>query len=85
MVDEGKYNSKLGQDTMIIFVALGLLVVIELFVAFSILSVAGPALPGGLIGIYYLFIGLVIGIETIGYLHVRKSIKQHMVEFEYYD
>ena len=85
MVDENKYKSKLSQDTMMIMVALGLLVVVELYVVYSILSVAGKALPGGLMGIYIVFVGLVIGIETIGYWKVRHSINEHMHEFEYYD
>lgn len=85
MVDENKYKSKLVQDTMMIMVALGLLVIVELYVVYSILSVAGEALPGGFAGVYLIFVGLVIGIETVGYWKVRHSIREHMHEFEYYD
>jgi hypothetical protein len=61
------------------------LIVIEGYVVFTILSEAGSAVSPAIQGIYVLFFGLVVGIETIGYMQVRRSIKQHMFDFKYYD
>ncbi|WP_321429794.1 monomethylamine permease [uncultured Methanolobus sp.] len=84
-INEEKYNSAFAKDTFLILGAIALLIVVEGYVVFTILSEAGSAVSPAIRGIYILFFGLVVGVETIGYLKVRSSIKQHMFDFEYYD
>ncbi|MDK2826871.1 hypothetical protein SAMN04488589_1703 [Methanolobus vulcani] len=84
-INEAKYNSAFAKDTFLILGAIALLIVVEGYVVFTILAEAGSAVAPAIRGIYILFFGLVVGIETIGYLQVRKSIKQHMFDFKYYD
>jgi len=54
---------------------------------YNIVSIIGASvpIPPLLIGLYVLFIILLLGIETLGCVGVYKSIKKHMFEFEYYD
>ncbi|WP_094227650.1 hypothetical protein [Methanolobus psychrotolerans] len=82
---ESRYNGSFAKDTYLIAGAITLLIIVEGYVVFTILSQAGSAVPSSIRGLYLLFFGLVVGIETIGYLQVRKSIKQHMFDFRYYD
>jgi putative effector of murein hydrolase LrgA (UPF0299 family) len=84
-IDQEKYAQGLQKDTYLIIGALALLVIVEGYVVYTILSYAGPAVSAGIRGLYILFFLLVIGIETIGYWQVRKSLKQHMYELKYYE
>jgi putative effector of murein hydrolase LrgA (UPF0299 family) len=84
-IDHEKYAQGLQKDTYLIIGALALLVIVEGYVVYTILSYAGPAVSAGIRGLYILFFLLVIGIETIGYWQVRKSLKQHMYELKYYE
>lgn len=85
MVDMEKYEKKLNADNMIILVALSVLTLVLLYVSYSVLSIAGSVLPPGMIYLYVIFIVAILGVETIGFMQVGRSIKEHMVEFEYYD
>ena len=85
MVDMEKYERKHKGDTMIIFVALSVLTVVLLYVSYNVLSIAGSVLPTGMGFVYVIFIGAILGVETVGFMQVGRSIKEHMVEFEYYD
>ena len=85
MVDMEKYERKHKGDTMIILVALSVLTIVLLYVSYSVLSIAGSVLPPGMIYLYVIFIVAILGVETIGFMQVGRSIKEHMVEFEYYD
>ncbi len=84
-VNEAKYKGAFAKDTYLIVGAIALLIIVEGFVVFTILSEAGSAVPSSIRIIYYVFFALVIGIESIGYMQVRHSIKQHMFDFRYYD
>ena len=85
MVDMEKYEKKLNADNMIILVALSVLTIVLLYVSYMVLSIAGSVLPPGMIYLYVIFIVAILGVETIGFMQVGRSIKEHMVEFEYYD
>jgi len=85
MVDMDKYNKKYQGDAMIIIMALVILAAVLLFVSYNVLSIAGSQIPSGMIYVYVIFIGAILGVETLGFMQVGKSIKEHMVEFEYYD
>lgn len=84
-VKDSKAKAGLQKDTYLIVGAIALLIIIEGYVVYTILSYAGPAVPSWIIGLYILFFLLVVGIETIGYWQVRHSLKQHMHELGYYD
>lgn len=85
IVKEAKYEDGLRKDTYLIVGAILLLILVEGYVVYTVLSYAGSAVSSGIIGLYILFFLLVVGIETIGYWQVRHSLKQHMHEFRYYD
>lgn len=81
---ESKYHSKLNGDTLLVVGMLALLVGVEGFIIYRILSETWE-IASSFFYLYVIFIGLIILIETIGCLRVRESIKTHMFEFEYYD
>ncbi|KKG10488.1 monomethylamine permease [Methanosarcina sp. 2.H.T.1A.6] len=81
---ESKYHSKLNGDTALIMGMLALLIGVEGFVLYRILSETWE-IAGNFFYLYVIFVGLVVVIEAIGCLSVRKSIKNHMFEFRYYD
>jgi hypothetical protein len=86
-IDNNRYHSKLHQDAGVIVLLLALLYFSELYMIYNIVSIIGASvpIPPLLIGLYVLFIILLLGIETLGCVGVYKSIKKHMFEFEYYD
>lgn len=84
-INQAKYDQGLQKDTYLIVGAIALLILVEGYVVYTILSYAGPAVSASVRGLYIVFFLLVVGIETIGYWQVRKSLKQHMHEFRYYD
>lgn len=81
---ESKYHSKLNGDTLLVIGMLALLVGVEGFIIYRILSETWE-IASSFFYLYIIFIGLIILIETIGCLRVRDSIKTHMFEFKYYD
>lgn len=81
---ESKYHSKLNGDTVLVVGMLALLVGVEGFIIYKILSETWE-IASGFFYIYIIFLGLIVVIETIGCLRVRQSIKTHMFEFKYYD
>lgn len=81
---ERKYHSKLNGDTVLVIGMLALLVGVEGFIIYRILSETWET-ASGFFYLYVIFIGLIVLIETIGCLRVRESIKNHMFEFKYYD
>jgi len=81
---EKKYHSKLNGDTFLVLGMLTLLVSVEGFVLYKILSETWE-IAGNFFYLYVIFVGLLVVIETIGCLSVRNSIKKHMFEFRYYD
>lgn len=81
---ESKYHGKLNGDTGLILGMLALLVGVEGFIIYKILSETWE-IAGDFFYLYLIFIGLIVLIETIGCLRVRESIKTHMFEFKYYD
>ncbi|MHB8102468.1 MAG: monomethylamine permease [Methanosarcina sp.] len=81
---ESKYHRKLNGDTVLIVGMLALLVGVEGFVIYKILAETWE-ISGGFFYLYVIFVGLMVVIEAIGCLSVRKSIKTHMFEFRYYD
>lgn len=81
---ESKYHSKLNADTMLFIGMLILLVIVEVFVLYEILTRTWE-IASDFFYLYVIFLGLMIVIEAIGCWSVRKSIKKHMFEFEYYD
>ena len=81
---ERKYHSKLNGDTGLIIGMLTLLVGVEGFVLYEILSETWE-ISKNFFYLYLIFVGMMIVIEAIGCLSVRKSIKTHMLEFRYYD
>jgi hypothetical protein len=83
-VTESKYHRKLNGDTVLIVGMLALLVGVEGFVIYKILAETWE-ISGGFFYLYVIFVGLMVVIEAIGCLSVRKSIKTHMFEFRYYD
>jgi hypothetical protein len=81
---ESKYHSKLNGDTVLVVGMLALLVGVEGFIIYRILSETWE-IASDFFYLYLIFIGLIVFIETIGCLRVRESIKTHMFEFKYYD
>ncbi|WP_440946294.1 monomethylamine permease [Methanosarcina sp. T3] len=81
---ESKYQSKLNGDTVLVVGMLALLVGVEGFVIYKIFAETWE-IVSGFSYLYVIFLGLIVSIETIGCLRVRKSIKNHMFEFKYYD
>lgn len=81
---KSKYHSKLNGDTVLVVGMLALLVGVEGFIIYKILSETWE-IASGFFYLYVIFLGLIIVIETIGCLRVRQSIKTHMFEFKYYD
>ncbi len=81
---ESKYHRKLSGDTALIVGMLILLVGVEGFVLYKILTETWE-IAGNFFYLYVIFVGLIVIIEAIGCLSVRNSIKKHMFEFEYYD
>ena len=81
---ERKYHSKLNGDTVLVLGMIALLVSVEGFVLYKILSETWE-IAGNFFYLYVIFVGLMVVIETIGCLSVRNSIKNHMFEFRYYD
>ncbi|MDD3041345.1 MAG: monomethylamine permease [Methanosarcinaceae archaeon] len=81
---ESKYHSKLKGDSLMILGMLALLIGVETFVIGKVLS-ATWEISSGFSYLYIVFVGLVVGIEAIGCLRVRDSIRNHMFEFRYYD
>jgi len=86
-INNNRYHSKLYQDAGVIVLLLALLYFSELFMIYNVLSTIGTnaTIPSTLLGLYALFITLLLGIETLGCMGVYRSIKKHMFEFEYYD
>lgn len=84
-INQAKYDQGLQKDTYLIVGAIALLIIVQGHVVYTILSYAGPAVSASIRGLYIVFFLLVVGIETVGYWEVRKSLKQHMHEFRYYD
>ncbi len=81
---ESKYYSKLNGDTVLVIGMLALLVGVEGFITYRILSETWE-IASDFFYLYVIFMGLIVSIETIGCLRVRESIKNHMFEFKYYD
>ncbi len=81
---ESKYHRKLNGDSALIVGMLILLVSVEGFLLYKILSETWE-IAKNFFYLYVIFAGLIIIIEAIGCLSVRSSIKKHMFEFEYYD
>ncbi len=81
---ERKYHSKLNGDTGLIIGMLALLVGVEGFVLHRVLSETWE-ISKNFFYLYLIFVGLMILIEAIGCLSVRKLIKTHMFDFRYYD
>lgn len=81
---ESKYHSKLNGDTVLVVGMLALLVGVEGFIIYKIFSETWE-IVSGFSYLYVIFLGLIVSVETIGCLRVRKSIKNHMFEFKYYD
>lgn len=81
---ESKYHSKLNGDTGLIIGILLLLIGVEGFVLYKVLSETWE-ISGNFFYLYVIFVGLMVGIEAIGCMSVRQSIKNHMFEFKYYD
>lgn len=81
---ESKYHSKLNGDTGLIIGMLLLLIGVEGFILYNVLAETWE-IAGDFFYLYVIFAGLMVGIEAIGCLSVRKSIKNHMFEFRYYD
>ena len=81
---ESKYHSKLIGDTGLIIGMLALLVGVEGFVLYKILAETWE-IAGSFFYLYVIFVSLMVIIEAIGCLSVRNSIKNHMLEFRYYD
>lgn len=84
-VSETKYNKAFAKDTYLIVGAIALLITVQGYVVFTILSAAGSVVSPAIRAIYVVFFLLLVGIETMGYWQVRQSIKQHMFDFKYYD
>jgi putative effector of murein hydrolase LrgA (UPF0299 family) len=86
-IDNNRYHSKLKQDAGVIVLLLALLYFSEIYMIYNILAAIGAnvPIPFTLMGLYILFIILLLGIETLGCVSVYNSIKKHMFEFEYYD
>lgn len=81
---ENKYHSKLKGDTGLIIGMLALLIGVEGFVLYKILAETWE-IAGNFFYLYVIFVGLIVVIEAIGCLSVRNSIRNHMLEFRYYD
>jgi hypothetical protein len=81
---ENRYHRKLNGDTALIIGMLILLVGVEAFVLYKILTETWE-ISRDIFYLYAGFMGLMIVIEAIGCLSVRQSIKNHMFEFKYYD
>lgn len=81
---ESRYHSKLKEDSILVAGMLVLLVGVELFVIGKILMETWE-IASNFFYLYLIFFGLIVGIETIGCLRVRDSIRNHMFEFTYYD
>lgn len=81
---ESKYHRKLNGDSALIVGMLILLVSVEGFLLYKILTETWE-IAKNFFYLYVIFVGLIVIIETIGCLSVRSSIKKHMFEFEYYD
>jgi len=81
---ESKYHSKLNGDTVLVIGMLVLLVGVEGFVLYKVLSETWE-IAENFFSLYVIFVGLMVSIEAIGCLSVRNSIKNHMLEFRYYD
>jgi hypothetical protein len=81
---ESKYHSKLNGDTILVIGMIALLIGVEGFVIYKVLSETWE-IAGNFYYLYVIFVGLLVVIETIGCLSVRNSIKKHMFEFKYYD
>lgn len=82
--EKSKYHRKLNGDSALIVGMLILLVSVEGFVLYKIL-IETWEIAGNFFYTYVIFVGLIGIIETIGCLSVRKSIRNHMFEFKYYD
>ncbi|MDW7732438.1 MAG: monomethylamine permease [Methanolobus sp.] len=85
IVKETKYDDGLRKDTYLIVGAIALLIIVEGYVVYTVLSYAGSAVSSSIIGLYILFFLMIVFVETIGYWQVRHSLKQHMQEFGYYE
>jgi hypothetical protein len=81
---ESKYQSKLNGDTVLVVGMLALLVGVEGFIIYKIFTETWE-IVSDFSYLYVIFLGLIVSVETIGCLRVRKSIKNHMFEFKYYD
>ena len=81
---ESRYHSKLKGDSILVAGMLVLLVGVELFVIGKILMETWE-IASNFFYLYLIFFGLIVGIETVGCLRVRDSIRNHMFEFTYYD
>ncbi len=86
-IDNNRYHSKLHQDAGVIVLLLALLYFSEIYMIYNIVATIGTnvPIPFTLMGLYVLFIFLLLGIETLGCVGVYNSIKKHMFEFQYYD
>lgn len=86
-INNNRYRSKLHQDAGVIVLLLALLYFSEMYMIYNIVAIIGVEVPISsiLMGLYVLFIILLLGIETLGCVGVYTSIKKHMFEFKYYD
>lgn len=82
--EKSKYHRKLNGDSALIVGMLILLISVEVFLFYKIL-IETWEIAKSFYYLYVIFVGLIGIIETIGCLSVRKSIRNHMFEFEYYD
>lgn len=88
MVNEAKYKKWLMLDTILIIGMWLFFVLSESFVIVTILNAAiraGVEIPVVLLGLFALVLAMIFIINGLACWNVRKSIKEHMYEFEYYD
>jgi len=88
MVNEAKYKKWLILDTLLIIGMWLFFVISETFVIVSILNAAikaGVEIPAVLLGFFALVMVLMYVINGLACWNVRKSIKEHMYEFTYYE
>ncbi|MDV0446108.1 hypothetical protein MmiAt1_17210 [Methanimicrococcus sp. At1] len=88
MVNEEKYKKWLMLDTLLIIGMWLFFVLSETFVIATILNAAiktGVEVPAILLGFFVLVMALMFIINGLACWNVRKSIKEYMYEFKYYD
>jgi len=88
MVNEAKYKKWLMLDTLLIIGIWLIFVVSETYVIAAILNAAiktGVEIPTVLLGFFGFIMLLMFIVNGAACWNVRKSIKEHMYEFNYYD